>query len=84
VVGDDDRHDRGVRRRYPITAEGRFIAGGFMLAGIALLGIVTAALASLLLDRVREVEEKVQADMVALTTEVRALRAELAERDSIT
>lgn len=71
---------------YPITAQGRFIAGGLMLAGIALLGIVTASLASWLLDKVREVEEHSQAatraDMVALTAEVRALRVELAERDT--
>jgi voltage-gated potassium channel len=75
----------GYGDRYPITAQGRFIAGGLMLAGIALLGIVTASLASWLLDKVREVEEHAQAvtraDMAALTTEVRALRAELAERD---
>lgn len=75
----------GYGDRYPITAQGRFIAGGLMLAGIALLGIVTASLASWLLDKVREVEEHAQAvtraDMAALTTEVRALRAELVERD---
>lgn len=50
----------GYGDRYPITAEGRFIAGGLMLAGIALLGIVTASLASWLVDKVREVEEQVQ------------------------
>jgi voltage-gated potassium channel len=75
----------GYGDRYPITTQGRFIAGGLMLAGIALLGIVTASLASWLLDRVREVEEQTQAatraDMVMLTAEVRALRAELAARD---
>jgi voltage-gated potassium channel len=75
----------GYGDRYPLTAQGRFIAGGLMLAGIALLGIVTASLASWLLDKVREVEEHAQAatraDMVALTAEVGALRRELAERD---
>ena len=77
----------GYGDRYPITAQGRFIAGGLMLAGIALLGIVTASLASWLLDKVREVEEHAQAatraDMAALTDEVRALRVELAEQDPI-
>jgi voltage-gated potassium channel len=77
----------GYGDRYPITAGGRFIAGGLMLAGIALLGIVTASLASWLLDKVREVEEHAQAatraDMVTLTAEVRALRQELAERDPV-
>jgi voltage-gated potassium channel len=75
----------GYGDRYPITAEGRFIAGGLMLAGIALLGIVTASLASWLVDKVREVEEQVQAatlaDIQELTAEVRALRAELVECD---
>lgn len=75
----------GYGDRYPITGQGRFVAGGLMLAGIALLGIVTASLASWLIDKVREVEEHVQAatraDVVALTVEVRALRQELADRD---
>ena len=74
----------GYGDRYPITGQGRFIAGGLMLAGIALLGIVTASLASWLIDKVREVEEHTQAatraDVLALTIEVRALREELAER----
>jgi voltage-gated potassium channel len=70
---------------YPKTGQGRFIAGGLMLAGIALLGIVTASLASWLIDKVREVEARTQAathaDVTALTAEVRALRAEFAARD---
>jgi voltage-gated potassium channel len=75
----------GYGDRFPVTAGGRFIAGGLMLSGIALLGIVTASLASWLLDKVREVEAHAQAatraDMATLTAEVRALRQELAERD---
>jgi len=75
----------GYGDRYPITAQGRFIAGGLMLAGIALLGIVTASLASWLIDKVRQVEEHAQAatraDVASLTAEVRALREELAARD---
>lgn len=75
----------GYGDRYPITTEGRFIAGGLMLAGIALLGIVTASFASWLLDKVREVEEHAQAatrtDVASLAAEVRALREELAARD---
>jgi len=73
---------------YPVTGEGRFIAGGLMVAGIALLGIVTASLASWLLDKVREVEEHSRAataaDIIALTAEVRALRADVARREPIT
>lgn len=77
----------GYGDRYPITGQGRFIAGGLMLAGIALLGIVTASLASWLIDKVRAVEEHAQAatraDVAALTAEVRALRAELGEREPV-
>lgn len=75
----------GYGDRYPITAQGRLIAGGLMLAGIALLGIVTASLASWLIDKVRDVEEHAQtatrADVASLTAEVRALRDELTARD---
>jgi voltage-gated potassium channel len=77
----------GYGDRYPITGQGRFIAGGLMLAGIALLGIVTASLASWLIDKVREVEENTsaatRADVVALTAEVHALRQELGEREPV-
>jgi voltage-gated potassium channel len=77
----------GYGDRYPITGEGRLIAAALMLAGIALLGIVTASLASWLIDKVRDVEEHAQAatraDVTALTAEVRALRAELGVRDSV-
>lgn len=75
----------GYGDRYPVTTEGRFVAGGLMLAGIALLGIVTASFASWLLDKVREVEEHSQAvtlaDMDAVTAEVHALRQALASRE---
>ncbi len=37
----------------PVTFEGRLIAVGLMIAGIALLGVITATLASWLVDRVR-------------------------------
>jgi len=77
----------GYGDRYPITGQGRFIAGALMLAGIALLGIVTASLASWLIDKVREVEEHAQAatraDVTALTAEVRALREELTAREPV-
>jgi voltage-gated potassium channel len=71
----------GYGDRFPVTGTGRLIAGGLMLAGIALLGVVTASLASWLLDKVREVEEESQAatrrDVVALAAEVEALRKAL-------
>jgi len=73
---------------YPVTTAGRFVAAALMLCGIALLGTVTASLASWLLDRVREVEEHSQnatrKDVALLTEEVRALRRELAAQRSST
>jgi voltage-gated potassium channel len=71
----------GYGDRYPVSGQGRFIAAGLMLAGIALLGIVTASLASWLIDKVRAVEETAQAatraDVAAPTAEIRAFRQEL-------
>jgi len=73
---------------YPVTTAGRFVAAALMLCGIALLGTVTASLASWLLDRVREVEEHSQnatrRDVAILTEEVRALRRELAAQHAFT
>jgi len=58
----------------PITVQGRFIAAGLMLTGIALLGIVTASFVWWLIDKVREVEEHTRAaicaDMAAPTAMV--------------
>jgi voltage-gated potassium channel len=51
----------GYGDRYPVTAWGRCVAGGLMLGGVALLGIVTATIASWLAQRVEEVEGSAQA-----------------------
>ncbi len=71
----------GYGDRYPVTGTGRLVAVGLMLAGIALLGVVTASLASWLIERVSEEQEQstaaTRADVNALTLEVRQLRAEL-------
>ena len=76
----------GYGDRYPVTTAGRFVAAGLMVAGIALVGVVTASFASWLLDRVRQVEEQAQAatrrDVAALAAEIAALRAELASHGS--
>ena len=65
----------------PVTTEGRFVAVGLMLAGVALLGVVTASIASWLIDEVREVETETQAatraDLAQLRAEIAALRAQL-------
>jgi pimeloyl-ACP methyl ester carboxylesterase len=39
---------------FPVTRRGRMVAGGLMLAGIALLGVVTASLASWLIDKLAQ------------------------------
>lgn len=68
----------GYGDRYPTTTEGRFVAAGLMVAGIALLGVVTAALASWFvtrLDRVEEAEEETRSEVAELADEVRRLHA---------
>lgn len=69
---------------YPVTGTGRLVAIGLMIAGIALLGTVTASLASWLLDRVRDVGEEQQnashRDVHELQAQVAELQAALAER----
>lgn len=71
----------GYGDHFPVTATGRTVAAALMLAGIALLGTITAMLASWLVERVTEATEVEQAatrrDVEALTAEIRALRQEL-------
>ncbi|MBO0608728.1 potassium channel family protein [Myceligenerans salitolerans] len=68
---------------YPVTVTGRFIAAGLMLGGIALLGVVTATLASWMVQTVEEANEQEEAatrrQVDILAEEVRTLRAERAE-----
>ncbi|MFB9375616.1 potassium channel family protein [Kineococcus gynurae] len=71
---------------YPVTGTGRLVAVALMLAGIALLGTVTASLASWFIERVGAEQEgsaaATRADDAALTREVRELRAELRRREN--
>lgn len=66
----------------PVSAQGRVIAVGLMIGGIALLGVVTATLASWLIQRVAEQDEAAQvatrAQVAELTEQVRQLRLDLA------
>jgi voltage-gated potassium channel len=66
----------------PVTTEGRFIAAGVMVGGIALIGVVTATIASWIIDQVGRRDEESEAvtrrEIRELTDEVRALRAEVA------
>lgn len=81
----------GYGDQFPVTTAGRFIAAGLMVGGIALLGVVTATLASWMVQTVEESAEDeataTRAQVNDLAAEVRALRAELAgardtERDT--
>lgn len=72
----------GYGDRFPTTAEGRFVAVGLMFTGIALVGVVTAALASWFVEKVAAVqagEERTEVEVAGLAAEVRALRLELAD-----
>lgn len=60
---------------YPVTTQGRLVAGVLMVAGVAFLGTVTATLSSWLLGQVRPVEASAGADVPDASD---ALRAELA------
>jgi voltage-gated potassium channel len=75
---------------YPVTGLGRLVGVGLMLAGIAVLGVVTAGLASWFVEKVLDLDEETDreegerahaaeaaADQAVLA-ELRALRAEVA------
>ncbi|WP_108252546.1 potassium channel family protein [Planctomonas deserti] len=60
----------------PVTVGGRFIAIGVMVGGIALLGTITASLASWFLERVSADDDQTRADA---RVNVERLSAEIAE-----
>jgi voltage-gated potassium channel len=72
---------------YPVTPIGRMVAAALMMSGIAVLGVVTASIASWLVQRVEDtaestadaVEEPIRAEMAELVTELASLRREIAE-----
>jgi voltage-gated potassium channel len=66
----------GYGDHFPVTGEGRLAAAGLMVGGIALLGAVTATLASWFVERVAEEttsNEELRQEIVSLRTEIRAL-----------
>lgn len=66
----------------PTTGLGRMLAVGLMLSGIALLGVVTANIAAWFISRFESdtAADRMQTEAItALTAEVRALRAEVAD-----
>lgn len=61
---------------YPVTAGGRIVAIGLMIGGIALIGVVTATLASWIVERVSDQTSKT---VTATETQVEELRHEIIE-----
>jgi len=79
----------GYGDRFPVTPEGRFVGVVIVLMGIALLGTISAFLASFLMDptgqRDKDIQDesvKAQATLSDLLAEVKALRAEVKELSS--
>jgi len=72
---------------YPVTLTGRLIAGGLMLGGIALIGVVTASLASWIIENVAkrdaQTQTATQQEVAELAREIRELRLTLANADAI-
>lgn len=64
----------GYGDQYPVTSTGRVVAAGLMVGGIALLGTVTALLASWMADRVADEAEDAT---TALREELQTLRHEV-------
>lgn len=63
---------------YPVTSEGRLLAGLVMVAGVGLFGAFSGLVASWLL---RPAERQQDTELIQLRDEVRALREELAARE---
>jgi voltage-gated potassium channel len=51
----------GYGDHFPVTVEGRFIAVGLMIGGVALIGVVTASFAAWFIGRVRVEEDEARA-----------------------
>ena len=74
----------GYGDRYPVTVQGRIVAVALMITGIALLGVITAAIASWFVEKVSEVqaaEDRTTALVSELAEQVRALREDLRQRE---
>ena len=74
---------------YPVTDEGRVVASALMVAGIALLGVVTGSIATWFVDSMRQVEDEVEqsgdeviAALRELTEQVRTLSSQVANLEA--
>ncbi|GAA4543315.1 potassium channel family protein [Pseudonocardia xishanensis] len=79
----------GYGDRYPVTLEGRVVAATLMVAGIALLGVVTASIASWFVENLRASNRRTETELAEaeqkidlLVCEVRRLHARLDAQES--
>ena len=68
----------GYGDRYPVTVEGRLVAASLMVAGIALLGVVTASLASWFVENLRQSGEAVERELDEVSADVNRAEVQLA------
>ena len=70
----------GYGDRYPVTGQGRLVAAALMVGGIAILGVVTASLASWLVEHVAAAEKQQTKDLQEQLDEMRAQLDEILSR----
>jgi voltage-gated potassium channel len=68
----------GYGDRYPVTVEGRLVAASLMVAGIALLGVVTASIASWFVENLRRTEAAVERELDEVSADVNRAEVQLA------
>ncbi|OZM84174.1 potassium channel family protein [Pseudonocardia sp. MH-G8] len=68
----------GYGDRYPVTIEGRLVAASLMVAGIALLGVVTASIASWFVENLRRSGSAVERELGEVSADVGRTEAQLA------
>jgi voltage-gated potassium channel len=68
----------GYGDRYPVTSEGRLVAVSLMVAGIALLGVVTASIASWFVENLRRSRAEVERELDEVSADVNRAEAQLA------
>ena len=74
----------GYGDHYPVTFLGRCVAAGLMVGGIAVLGVVTASVASWMVQSVaRETKEELDAAEAPVHEELRRLSAQIAQLTEI-
>jgi len=66
----------GYGDKFPVTSAGRIVAASVMVIGVGLFGTLSGLIASLFLGKT---EDKIATDETAILTELRALRAAVAE-----